>query len=148
MALRKSFIPEFTEFIPSNLEEGVLYISIPYSTASHKCACGCGLVVVTPFSDPDWDLIYNRDGVSLDPSIGNWSFPCESHYWIRKNRVQPAPKWSKERIAAARAFDASRKVNYFEKQSELKAQDEAVDLSKNDSFWGKVKKALFGSQRK
>src|SRR4051812_44157952 len=82
MALRKSFIPEFSEFIPSKLEEGVLYISIPYSRASHKCACGCGLVVVTPFSEPDWDLIYNRDGVSLDPSIGNWSFPCESHYWI------------------------------------------------------------------
>lgn len=106
MALRKS----------SNLEEGVIYISIPYSTASHKCACGCGLIVVTPLSEAYWDLIYNRDGISLNPSIGNWSFPCESHYWIRRNEVHIAPKWSKERIAAARAYGGpSKKEYYFEK---------------------------------
>jgi len=34
--------PEFVEYIPNMLEIGVLYISIPYQTASHLCACGCG----------------------------------------------------------------------------------------------------------
>ena len=25
--------------------------------------------------------------ISLNPSIGNWSYPCRSHYWIKGNRV-------------------------------------------------------------
>jgi hypothetical protein len=38
--------------------------------------------------------------VSLDPSIGNWSFPCRSHYWIRNNKVRWAENWSQARIDA------------------------------------------------
>lgn len=34
---------EFVEFIPKERQEGILYISIPYATAVHKCFCGCGL---------------------------------------------------------------------------------------------------------
>ncbi|MGW5416889.1 DUF6527 family protein [Actinomadura geliboluensis] len=28
--------------------------------------------------------------MSLDPSIGNWSLPCRSHYGVRRGRVQQA----------------------------------------------------------
>jgi hypothetical protein len=97
--------PEFVEFIPDQLVPGVLYISRRYSTASHLCCCGCGLEVVTPLNPAKWRLAESNGAVSLDPSVGNWSFPCRSHYWIGGNRVQWAGAMSAERIAAVKARD-------------------------------------------
>lgn len=77
----------FTEFIPEQLEEGILYVSMPYSTIAHLCACGCKNEVITPLSPLDWSMTYNGKEISLHPSIGNWQFPCRSHYWIRGNKV-------------------------------------------------------------
>ena len=65
---------EFVEFIPSTLNDGVLYISIPYATAVHKCCCGCGEKVVTPLTPTDWSLTFDGLTASLSPSIGNWGF--------------------------------------------------------------------------
>lgn len=93
---------EFVEYIPDDLQEQTLYVSIPYTTAAHKCVCGCGEEVITPLSPTGWKLIFDGETVSLDPSIGNWSLPCESHYWIRQNRVQWAPHWGRDRIEASR----------------------------------------------
>lgn len=39
---------EFVEFIPDELEQGTIYVSIRFATASHRCLCGCGNKVVTP----------------------------------------------------------------------------------------------------
>jgi len=50
---------KFVEFIPAKPEEGILYISIEYKTATHLCACGCGERVVTPLSPVDWKLTFN-----------------------------------------------------------------------------------------
>ena len=33
--------PQFVEFIPEILEEGILYISEKFELAIHRCACGC-----------------------------------------------------------------------------------------------------------
>jgi hypothetical protein len=60
---------------------------------------------VTPLSPLDWKLIYDGESISLDPSIGNWSFKCRSHYWIRQGRVVWAPRWSRDQIAAGREAD-------------------------------------------
>lgn len=97
--------PEFVEFIPEKLEPGVLYVSRRYSTASHLCCCGCGMEVVTPLNPAKWRLSESNGTVSLNPSVGNWSFPCQSHYWISSNRVQWAAAMSAERIAAVKARD-------------------------------------------
>ncbi len=105
---------EFVEFIPEDLSEGTIYVSIRFATASHQCCCGCGHKVVTPITPTDWKLIFDGKTISLDPSIGNWSFACQSHYWIRNNRVQWAAKWSKGDVDAGRAFDQRAKVNYFD----------------------------------
>ena len=79
---------KFVEFIPDELEQGTLYISRRFRTASHLCACGCGLVTVTPFnSEYGWELRIYPTGVSLHPSIGNQNFPCQSHYWIKNSRI-------------------------------------------------------------
>src|SRR5205085_355428 len=85
---------EFVEFIPDDLEEGVLYVSMQYATAAHKCFCGCGTEVVTPLSPTDWKLIFDGKTISLDPSIGNWGLDCQSHYWIRGNQVRWAGRWT------------------------------------------------------
>ena len=114
--------PEFVEFIPRELEEGVLYISDRYQTASHKCACGCGEKVVTPLSPADWQLQKDPAGlVSLHPSIGNWNHPCRSHYWIRKNRIQWAGPMSAREIARVKQKDLADKARYIEQNNQKKA---------------------------
>src|SRR4051812_5438055 len=96
---------EFTEFIPSSLDEGVLYVSKKYHTASHLCACGCRSKAVTPLNPSGWQLGVKGGEPTLYPSIGNWSFPCQSHYWIRNGEIQWAPKWTREEIEAGRRGD-------------------------------------------
>lgn len=102
MSYMSSLRHEFVEFIPDVLEEGTLYITMNLATAIHKCACGCGQEVVTPLSPRDWSMKYDGETVSLWPSIGNWSFPCRSHYWIVKNRIRPARRWSQAEVEVAR----------------------------------------------
>jgi hypothetical protein len=96
------FEHRFVDRIPADIESGVLYITIGYATAVHSCACGCGGRVVTPFTPTDWELRFDGEAVSLSPSIGNWSFSCQSHYWIKRNRVEWAPRWSAAQITRAR----------------------------------------------
>jgi hypothetical protein len=96
----------FVEFIPVKLSEGVLYISRRYKTATHLCCCGCGLEVVTPLNPTKWSLSEHPNGtISLMPSVGNWSFPCKSHYWIVKGRVKWSYEMSPQLIAAVQARD-------------------------------------------
>lgn len=123
-----SLNPVFVEFIPEELRDGELYITIAYATAVHRCCCGCGTEVVTPFSPTDWSLIFEGVSVSLEPSIGNWSFPCRSHYWISRNRVIWAEAWSDRRIALGRAADRTAKDAHFslvggERQTQPPAPD-------------------------
>ncbi len=96
---------EFVELVPGEPEAGTLYISIPFITAIHRSSSGCGREVVTPIAPGGWSLLFDGETVSLDPSIGNWSFPCQSHYWIRGSRVEWAPRWSRLEIESARAAE-------------------------------------------
>jgi hypothetical protein len=107
--------PKFVRLIPETIEDGILYISIPFATATHKCACGCGEEVVTPVRPADWALTWNGEKVTLKPSIGNWSFQCQSHYWIIENRIVWARKWSPKQIEAGRAIDRNAKARYYGK---------------------------------
>jgi hypothetical protein len=120
---------EFVEYIPERLEPGKLYISIQFATASHLCCCGCGLEVVTPFTPTDWTLSFDGESVSLNPSVGNWSFPCRSHYWIRRNTVRWAGAWSDEQIQLARNSDVSRKRRHFKPEDERVMDDGSPSLS-------------------
>jgi len=107
---------KFVEFIPEQIEEGILYISIEYCTAVHKCICGCGNEVVTPLSPTDWELIFNGKTVSLSPSIGNWNFECKSHYFITRNIIRNARRWNDWKIEEGRKQDAENKEKYFKKK--------------------------------
>lgn len=83
----KEFKINFVKRIPHNLENGILYVCLECKVAVHLCACGCGEKTVTPLGINGWALNYKDGELSLSPSIGNFSIPCKSHYFIRKNKV-------------------------------------------------------------
>ncbi|MBN2606989.1 MAG: hypothetical protein JXR47_06615 [Thiotrichales bacterium] len=123
--------PVFVEFIPEQIDEGVLYISERYRTATHKCCCGCGKKVVTPFSPVKWTLIKGHGVVSLRPSIGNWSYECQSHYFITNNQVVWAGQFSPKQIKKVQQRDKQDNKNYIE---QLNAQHRA----KKFGWFGKM----------
>jgi len=150
---------EFVEYIPSELREGTVYVSIPFATVVHKCCCGCGREVVTPLSPTDWELTFDGRSISLYPSIGNWDYPCRSHYWIKYDIVEWAPPWSQEEIEAGRAADALAKARYFQRKrpnpssapSTATASSAGATTAKkqdsgkvNESNWQKVKRWFAG----
>lgn len=110
-----SMRPEFVEFIPKQLEDGVLYISQKFRTASHNCCCGCKTKIVTPFRNAEYTLTQANGGVSLSPSIGNWDHPCQSHYWIKNNAVLWAAPMSRAAILVGRTHDDALREAYFAK---------------------------------
>lgn len=110
---RNSLTHEFVDVIPSDPEDGVLYISITYRTAVHRCACGCGEKVVTPIRPARWHITFDGDTVSLRPSVGSWQLPCQSHYVITNNQVHWARRWTPEEIAAGREHDAEDVRRYY-----------------------------------
>lgn len=114
----KTIQHKFVEFIPDVIEEGVLYVSIQYCTAIHKCVCGCGNEVVTPLSPANWKITFNGKTVSLDPSIGNWSFECQSHYFITRSKIRFARRWKDWEIKEGRKEDSENKKDYFGKKEE------------------------------
>ena len=103
----------FVKHIPDELESGVLYISIDYGTAAHSCCCGCGEEVVTPFTPTDWRMTFDGETVSLNPSIGNWTLACRSHYVVRRGQVIEAEPWTDNQVEAERQRDRSAKSRFY-----------------------------------
>jgi len=118
----KEIAYKFVEFIPEEIEEGTLYISIQYCTAVHKCVCGCGNEVVTPLSPTDWELTFDGKTVSLSPSIGNWNFECKSHYFITKNKIRVARSWNNFEIEEGRKKDLAAKTKFYKKRRRRKKE--------------------------
>jgi hypothetical protein len=127
---------KFVEFIPENIEEGILYISLEYCTSIHKCVCGCGNEVVTPISPTDWKLTFDGISVTLYPSIGNWNFDCQSHYWIRNNNVEYAGQWTEKEIRFGRENDQERKKEYFV-EPDILLNESLIEEKSNLSIWQK-----------
>jgi hypothetical protein len=93
---------KFVTSFPDELEPGVLYVSLEYDTTLHLCACGCRNQVVLPLDPTGWSFTYDGKTITLSPSVGNWSFPCRSHYVIERGRIRWAPAWSYAQIVAGR----------------------------------------------
>lgn len=122
---------EFIDFIPEDLAERTLYISIRFSTATHKCFCGCGSEVVTPLAPTEWSLTFDGETVSLDPPVGNWTLDCQSHYWIRRDTIRWAERWSSAEIREGRARALAAREAYYGRAAdrEIAAPQEAEGLS-------------------
>lgn len=141
---RTAITHAFVECIPETLEDGTVYVSIPYATAVHKCFCGCGSEVVTPLSPTDWQLTFDGRTISLFPSVGSWNLPCRSHYWVRRDWAEWAPQWTKRQVEAEKARDRLAKEQYFRGDHDpamrtVQSKDEA-----RLTLWGKVRRWMMG----
>jgi hypothetical protein len=120
--------------MPETLQESNLYISMTFATAAHLCCCGCGNEVITPFTPTDWRMTFDGETISLHPSIGNWSFPCRSHYIIKGGKVVWAGDMSVEAIEAGRVRDRIAKSRQYKEESvhlssEKSAMQESVSVT-------------------
>lgn len=118
------------EFIPERLENGIIYVSAPYKIAAHNCCCGCGEQVITPINPTDWSISIKNNQVTLYPSIGNWSYSCRSHYWIRNGRIIWSAQMSEEQIKQGRNIDRQIKERYFN------------EINKNKNWWWQITKKI------
>lgn len=77
-------ITEHVETMPDydSSKEGVIYVSLKYGVAIHKCLCGCKGKTVTPLGKGEWTLTENEKGVTMTPSLLNSGMYCKSHYII------------------------------------------------------------------
>lgn len=107
---------EAVEFMPGQLELGILYVSETYRTAAHLCACGCGEKVRTQLGDLGWRLTKGHSGPTLYPSIGNWQKPCRSHYYIRDGRVLWQGEWTDKEVLEGHRNEEIRRDAYFQAQ--------------------------------
>ena len=108
------------QYMPKELEPGVLYVSEEFGAAAHLCACGCGSKVRTPLGPTDWSLDESARGPSLHPSIGNWQLPCQSHYWIRRGEIVWSGKWTPEEIAFGRRGEMERARAYYDAKEQAR----------------------------
>ncbi len=141
MKKRSHLDHRYVEFIPKEIDEGVLYISERFNTASHLCCCGCGFKVVTPLNAAKWHLTDHGTSVSLSPSVGLGAFPCRSHYWIRRGRVDWYPNMTKAGThRAQRRDDYAMRVHAGEiKPPPLPRQNARPKPESRPSFWESVK---------
>ncbi len=113
MTGRSTVQHQFVDIVPDTLQEGVVYVCIPYTTAVHLCLCGCSEEVVTPIRPTGWRLTFDGIAISLHPSIGNWDFTCQSHYWISHNRVHWDRQWTPAKIEATRRREDAHRARHF-----------------------------------
>jgi len=135
----------FVQFIPEQLEPGVLHISMEYATAAHSCCCGCGLQVITPFTPTDWKLTYDGETISLWPSIGNWNFPCRSHYIVRQSRIIAAGPWNDKQIENGRTRDKKRKEEHFDRQHSCDVSPsipQSISGAEDTGLWSRLLKKM------
>lgn len=121
--------------MPETLEDSILYISMEYCTAIHKCVCGCGNKVVTPIAPTNWHLEFDGKSISLSPSIGNWSFDCKSHYWIEKSKIKWAGKWSESEIEYGRKRDIKLKLEYYDKAEDMNNKETELHIRPKSKAW-------------
>lgn len=122
------FRHKVVDSIPEILQANTLYVTTDRDVAGHLCACGCGREVITPLSPTDWSITFGRRGATLFPSIGNWAFPCRSHYFIRDGDAVWARDMSDKAIAHGRQRDRARKQQYYGRLSEPAAMPRAQEL--------------------
>jgi hypothetical protein len=136
--------PEYVRELPDQLEVGVLYICEEFDLTAHKCCCGCGEDVYNKLSPVKWRLTKMPDGsVSLDPSVGNWKYACQSHYWIRRNRVIHAGPMSARAIEAVQKRDLRDRDRYI---ARVNAQPDPSD-KRSLTLWARVRARLARTAR-
>jgi len=83
---KESVTPEYIEFMPEvdDMKENTIYISLKFSVTGHRCLCGCGSLTILPINNDGWNMTDNDNKLTFTPSVGNFQYPCKSHYIITK----------------------------------------------------------------
>jgi hypothetical protein len=101
--------------------------------------------VVTPLAPTAWTLTFDGKTVSLHPSVGSWSLPCRSHYFITRNKVVWASPWTPEQVAKGRAQEARARDEYFNNVQSTAGREEPaggephVVQTPTGGLWRKIK---------
>lgn len=101
-------------YLPKELEEGFLYVSIEFGVAGHLCPCGCMNKIITPLGPTEWSFKEVNDKPTLYPSIGNWQLPCKSHYWITNGVIEWSYQWSEKQIIEGRQIEDEKRKSHYE----------------------------------
>jgi hypothetical protein len=141
--MRRRIVHRFVETVPEDLDEGVVYVCLPYETVVHICCCGCGNEVVTPLHPLQWSVTFNGETISLSPSIGNWSFPCRSHYWIRTGEVRTARTFTDAEVAEVRAEDREALQSAYSTSDTSQSPRPAESCG----WWAKLRRTLRRTRR-
>jgi hypothetical protein len=107
------FVLEKVQYMPKQLNAGILYVAEEFGAVAHLCACGCGTKIRTPLWPAKWTLEETDTGPSLYPSVGNWQHACQSHYWITNGEVIWEGQWTPEQIEAGRLSEQMRLEAYY-----------------------------------
>ena len=108
---------QYVESMPKEIVPDTLYVSERFQVAVHQCACGCGEKVVTPLGPTEWSFTEEKGKPSLNPSIGNWQFPCRSHYWVTDGEIQWSYQWTDEEIIHGRKKEQERREAYLNQKT-------------------------------
>jgi hypothetical protein len=126
-------------YLPKELEEGFLYVSIEFGVAGHLCPCGCKNKIITPLDSTEWTFKEVNNKPTLFPSIGNWQLPCKSHYWITDGVIEWSYQWSNKQIKEGRKAEDKKRKSHYDR---LKRKDSNDSLFKRLGVW------LFGKYLK
>jgi hypothetical protein len=107
---------EFIDLLPPALQDGVVYISMEHRTVVHNCCNGCGERIVLGLSPAQWTLTFDGETITLDPSIGGGALACNSHYWIRRNKVVWAKPLTADQTRRSQLADRRDIVQHHEHQ--------------------------------
>ncbi|WP_249600034.1 DUF6527 family protein [Zunongwangia pacifica] len=129
---------KFVHYMPKIIEEGILYISPEFRAVIHKCACGCGEKVHTPLSPTNWKMIYDGKQITLNPSIGNWSFDCRSHYWIINSEIIWDESWSNRQVFEKRKRARQETIEYFKSYEDHNNSDSKITKKERNWLWRKI----------
>ena len=135
----RAIAPEFVDEIPKTLEIGTLYVCCRYRAVAHLCACGCGTVIHTPLHPTQWTLVCDGVSVSLYPSIGSWSEDCQSHYWVRNNRILWARRLSTRKIIRDRRRSDRHSEAYYRGRTAYTNAESSSGLSE---VWRRIRSKL------
>jgi hypothetical protein len=142
---RSAYRCVFVESMPDTLDEGILYVCMRYATSAHNCFCGCGREVIAPIHPTKWKLTFDGVNVSLFPSVGSWSLPCKSHYWLQDGVVDWADSFSEYEIEMVRGRDSAAQDKYFTKADPRQLSAPAPHTQEQPStFLQKVSRWLLG----
>ncbi|WP_420808246.1 DUF6527 family protein [Arthrobacter ruber] len=101
----------------------------------HDCACGCGNKVVTPLNPSGWTIRLANSMPTLHPSIGNWGFPCRSHYLIQNGQVVWARDWTSDEISRGASRDMHDRRQYFASRTIRARLGTILRVLRNGSCW-------------